>query len=168
MGVWEVVDVAQAMLYGSSLGDPEAIIRPVQLEGTDAVCSTLVAELISIVMTGSLDFPVLVAEGDAVINDVSGALVGAAVERITEGSEDDGSGALGSVVLEATHVPRRHWLICWLSTKPPFCFEGVRLRRYEVSKLPAPQPTRPMKTSEFWLMSVFWAQNAVKHYIKGY
>jgi hypothetical protein len=50
-----------------------------------------------------------------------------------------------------------------LSTYWPLFFDGVRLRTYEVEKLPAAQATKPRKTSEFSLMKVFWAQKAVKH-----
>lgn len=61
----------------------------------------------------------------------------------------------GLVSLELTHGAITHWDIKLLSTSWPFCFEGVRLSTYEVSKLPAPQATRPTKTSEFWLIRVF-------------
>lgn len=37
-----------------------------------------------------------------------------------------------------------------------------------MSKLPAPQPTRPMKMSEFWLMKLFCEQKLVKHCIESY
>lgn len=34
-----------------------------------------------------------------------------------------------------------------------------------MEKLPAPQPTKPVKTSAFWLMKVFWAQKSVRHWV---
>src|SRR3569833_1788271 len=38
---------------------------------------------------------------------------------------------------------------------------GVKLSTYDVSKLPAPQTTRPTKTTALELMKVFCAQKAV-------
>jgi hypothetical protein len=51
-----------------------------------------------------------------------------------------------------------------LSTYFPLTLVGVKLSRYVVERLPAPQTIRPIKTSELALMKVFWAQKSVKHF----
>lgn len=84
-----------------------------------------------------------------------------AMDEVTGEDEEDGV-CVGMVPL--FHVPSTHCVMSALSTRRPFWFVGVRLRTYDVPKLPAPQATRPVKTSELVLMNEFWAQNADMHF----
>jgi hypothetical protein len=69
-----------------------------------------------------------------------------------------------TVSFEFSQGASTHCDMTVLSTYWLFDFEGVKLRTYDVAKLPAAQATNPTKTSEFALMKVFWAQKAVKHW----
>jgi hypothetical protein len=94
---------------------------------------------------------------------VAAAVVLGAIKRVV-GIEADDTGATVLLELaEFAHGAMTHCVMRSLSTYWPFCFAGVRARTYELEKLPAAQATNPTKTSEFWLMKVFWAQKFVKH-----
>lgn len=164
------VDFAKVMLYDRSPGVPGAVIN---VDGIDSVLSTVMSDAIWTVITGSLTLAcsdslgIVVVAGVAAVSKtfVEDPVPAEVKEDVgdTDGSPIEGSELLAPVSLGLAQVATRHCDIISLSIKTPFCLNGVKLRMYEVSKLPAPQPTRPTKTSECSLISLFWAQNAVRH-----
>lgn len=85
-------------------------------------------------------------------NTLEGAAVTIAIDVALVGAEELVAAGMAEVTIavpafnqgETTHLDASE-----LSTNLPFCFDGVKLRRYEVEKLPAAQAIYPKKTSEF-------------------
>ena len=101
--------------------------------------------LVEVAFVDDIDFNVAV---DSPAIEVDGFEVLAAepkLEKVVVIAEDTNV----AVLVELSHGATTHCKASALSINLPFCLVGVRLRTYEVLKLPAAQAMYPRNTSEF-------------------